>query len=146
MLRLQAKHRVVFGRQKARGPRYCGPTAHTVLTFSPVNPLRTAVPFRGQTSQTSSSLSPKRDCGSQSTLTEHTAVQQQLYVDSRQPQLQSKKIVLSNGMTQPIAVYSSSRCRAITNAKRTFPSLVKLSVSESLNVSGSSCLSPNLET
>ena len=28
-----------------------------------VNPFRTAVPFRGQTSQISSSLSPKRDCG-----------------------------------------------------------------------------------
>ena len=28
-----------------------------------VNPLRTAVPFWGQTTQISSSLSPKRDCG-----------------------------------------------------------------------------------
>ena len=29
---------------------------------------RTAVPFRGQTSQISSSLSPKRDCGSKGVL------------------------------------------------------------------------------
>ena len=27
------------------------------------NPFRTAVPFRGQPTQISSSLSPKRDCG-----------------------------------------------------------------------------------
>ena len=31
---------------------------------STFNPFRTAVPFLGQTSQNSSSLSPKRDCGS----------------------------------------------------------------------------------
>ena len=34
-----------------------------------VNPFRTAVPFWGQTSQISSSLSPKRDCGSKRQIT-----------------------------------------------------------------------------
>ena len=35
-----------------------------VATKRTINPFRTAVPFWGQTSQISSSLSPKRDCGS----------------------------------------------------------------------------------
>ena len=34
------------------------------LSWGALNPFRTAVPFLGQTSQNSSSLSPKRDCGS----------------------------------------------------------------------------------
>ena len=37
-----------------------------------INPFRTAVPFWGQTSQSLSSLSPKRDCGPQSV--KHTFV------------------------------------------------------------------------
>ena len=36
-----------------------------ILVQGGVNPFRTAVPFRGQTTQISSSLSPKRDCGSE---------------------------------------------------------------------------------
>ena len=34
------------------------------IPSSALNPFRTAVPFRGQTSQISSSFVPKRDCGS----------------------------------------------------------------------------------
>ena len=40
--------------------RFENPMTHVVG----INPFRTAVPFWGQTTQTSSSLSPKRDCGS----------------------------------------------------------------------------------
>ena len=35
-----------------------------VSPASTVHPFRTAVPFWGQTSQSSSSLSPRQDCGS----------------------------------------------------------------------------------
>ena len=40
----------------------CGARLHLLLCS--VNPFRTAVPLWGQTTQISSSLSPKRDCGS----------------------------------------------------------------------------------
>ena len=36
----------------------------TMILGRTINPFRTAVPFWGQNSQCSSSLSPKRDCGS----------------------------------------------------------------------------------
>ena len=37
---------------------------HTLTRVFLLKPFRTAVPFGGQTSKISSSLSPKRDCGS----------------------------------------------------------------------------------
>ena len=36
-----------------------------VVQFSSLDPFGTAVPFWGQTTQISSSLSPQRDCGSE---------------------------------------------------------------------------------